>query len=124
MALRKLSLVRGDSHTYTLTFKNSSGGLYCLKNWAVHFTLKSRFDLPDSVASLQKIVTAFADSTSGTSGVAEVALEPVDTINLEPGKYVYDIAVTTNEGKIYTVMRGDFDLEWDVTRTSGTAGSA
>ena len=68
MALKRLSLVRGDSQTYTLTFKQSDGTPYCMKNWVVFFTLKTNWSLPDTQASLQKIITSFPDSTSGTTG--------------------------------------------------------
>jgi hypothetical protein len=124
MALRQLSSIRGDTKTLTLTFKNAAGVPYNIKNWAVHFTLKQNASLPDSEAILQKIVTSFADSTSGTSGVAVITLNPSDTVNIDPGTYDFDIAVTTNENKVYTVMRGKYDLEYDVTRTAGTAGTA
>jgi hypothetical protein len=99
MAQRKLSLVRGDSQDYTLTIKNSSGVPYCLKNWKIYFTLKTNYDLPDSQASLQKTVTTFADTTSGTSGVAVISLDPTDTVNLEPGEYDFDIQAVTSENK-------------------------
>ena len=124
MAQRKLSLVRGDSQDYTLTIKNSSGVAYCLKNWKIYFTLKTNYDLPDSQASLQKTVTTFADTTSGTSGVAVISLDPTDTVNLEPGEYDFDIQAVTSENKNYTLMRGKFQVEYDVTRTVGTAGTA
>jgi hypothetical protein len=124
MALKRLSLTRGDSQTYTLTFKQADGTLYCLKNWAVFFTLKTHFSLPDSAASLQKIVTTFSDTTSGTSGVAVVTLAPTDTVDLDPGEYDFDIAVRTAANETYTVMKGKMDLEYDVTRSAGTAGSA
>lgn len=124
MALKQLSSIRGDTKTLTLTFKNSAGVAYNLKNWAVHFTLKQNASLPDSEAVLQKVVTTFADSTSGTSGVAVITLNPVDTVNINPGSYDFDIQVTTSENKTYTVMRGKYDLEYDVTRTAGTAGTA
>jgi len=124
MALRKLALVRGDSQTYTLTFKQADGTLYCLKNWVVFFTLKTNPSLPDSQASLQKIVTSFADSTAGTSGVATISLTPEDTVNLDPMEYDFDIAVRTAANETYTVLRGKLDLEYDVTRTAGTAGTA
>lgn len=124
MAQRKLSLVRGDSQDYTLTIKNSSGVPYCLKNWKIYFTLKTNYDLPDSQASLQKTVTTFADTTSGTSGVAVISLDPTDTVNLEPGEYDFDIQAVTSENKNYTLMRGKFQVEYDVTRTVGTAGTA
>jgi hypothetical protein len=124
MAIKRLLLTRGDSQTYTLTFKDGSGNLYCIKNWVVKFTLKTDWNLPDSEASLQKIVTAFSDTTSGTTGVASVALTPSDTADLEPREYDFDIAVTTNDGDNYTVMKGKLNLEYDVTKTVGTAGTA
>ena len=124
MAQRKLSLVRGDSQDYTLTIKNSSGVPYCLKNWKIYFTLKTNYDLPDSQASLQKTVTTFADTTSGTSGVAVITLDPTDTVNLDPGEYDFDIQAVTSENKNYTLMRGKYQVEYDVTRTIGTAGTA
>lgn len=124
MAIRQLSSIRGDTKTLTLTFKNSAGVAYNIKNWAVHFTLKQNATQPDSQAVLQKVVTSFADTTSGTSGVAVITLNPADTVNIEPGVYDFDIAVTTSENKVYTVMRGKYDLEYDVTRTPGTAGTA
>lgn len=124
MALRRLTLTRGDSQTYTLTFRNASSALYCLKNWVVFFTLKTNPDLPDSAASLQKIVTTFADTTGGTSGVARVTLTPEDTINLLPQEYDFDISVLTAASESYTVMKGKMDLQYDVTRTKGTAGTA
>lgn len=124
MALRRLEMTRGDSKTFTLTFKNSAGVPYCLKNWVVFFTLKTNVCLPDAQASLQKIVTTFADTTSGTSGVAAINLLPADTVDLPVQEYDFDIAVTTAAGNNYTVMKGKLDLQYDVTRTIGTAGTA
>jgi hypothetical protein len=125
MAYKRLSLIRGNSHTYGLTFKNSAGVPYNIKNWVVKFTLKTNYDLPDSDASLSKIVTAFSDTTSGTSGSAQISLIPTDTSNLDVGVYDYDIAVTTDTANEFiTVMKGKFDLEYGVTKTPGTAGTA
>jgi hypothetical protein len=124
MAYKRLSLIRGDSKTLTVTFKDKDAVPYCLKNWVVFFTLKSNYDLPDSQASLQKIITAFADSTSGTSGVAVISIDPTDTVDLIPGEYDYDIAVRTSSNQTFTPVRGKCEVEYDVTRTAGTAGSA
>lgn len=124
MAIKRLSLTRGDSQTYTLTFKDGNATPYCIKNWVVFFTIKTNYDLPDAQASLQKIVTSFADSTAGTSGVAIIPFLPEDTVNLEPGEYDFDIAVKTNTDLVYTVLKGKIDIEYDVTRSAGTAGTA
>ena len=124
MALKKLSLVRGNSQTYTLTINQSDGTPYCIKNWVVIFTVKSSYDLSDSDAKIQKIVTAFSDTTSGTSGVAEVTLDPDDSKDLDVGDYVFDIQVTTSDSETYTAMRGQYEIEYNVTKSSGTAGTA
>lgn len=124
MALRKLSQVRGDSQTYTITFKDADGNLYNIKNWAVTFTLKDTHSLPDSAAVLQKTFRTFSDTTSGTSGVAVITLTPSDTVNIDPGEYDFDIQICTSLGENFTILRGKYDLEFDVTRTTGTAGTA
>ena len=124
MALRQLSSVRGDTKVYTIAFKNAAGTPYNIKNWVVRMTLKQNASLPDSDAALQKTVSTFADTTSGTTGVAEIVFLPADTVDIEPGEYDYDISVTTSENKVYTVMRGKYSLDYDVTRTAGTAGTA
>jgi hypothetical protein len=124
MALKRLSLIRGDSQTYGITFKRADATLYNIKNWTVFFTLKTNWSIPDSQASLQKIVTTFSDTTAGTSGSASIVISPVDTVNLDPGEYDFDIAVCTNASDVHTVLRGKLDLEYDVTRSAGTAGTA
>jgi len=124
MAFKRFSLIRGDSDNYGVIFKRKDGTLYNIKNWTVFFTLKKNVDLPDSQASLQKIITTFSDTTSGTSGSANIPIIPTDTIDLDLGEYFFDIAVcTTPDSESFTVLRGKILLEWDATRTIGTAGT-
>ena len=123
MALKKLSFTRGDTQTYNLTFKRADGTPYCLKNWTVFFTMKEDWELADDQAVVQKIVTVFSDTTSGTSGSATVSILPADTADLDPGSYAFDIAVCTNENENFTVVKGTVDLKYDVTQTAGTAGT-
>lgn len=121
MALKQLSLVRGNDKTYTLTIKHADGTPYCLKDWVIIFTVKKSYDLPDASASIQKIVTTFSDTTSGTTGVAEIPLVHSDSINIETGEYDFDIQATTSDSETYTIMRGKYEIEYNVTKSSGTA---
>jgi hypothetical protein len=123
MAYKHLSMIRGDNHTFNFVFNHRDGTPYCLKDWTLLFTLKTNYDLPDSQATLQKIVTAFPDTTSGTSGSADVTLVPDDTKDLTPGKYFFDFAVKTDNNESFTVLTGTFDIDYDVTRNTGTAGT-
>lgn len=124
MVIKQLSITRGDTQTYNLTFKKADGTPYCIKNWVLFFTVKANYNLPDSAAVFQKIVTTFDDTTSGTSGSANISLLPADTENAEPGIYDFDMAVKTAAGEVFTVVKGKMTIEYDVTKTAGTAGTA
>jgi hypothetical protein len=125
--ITKLSMIRGDTRSYTLTFTKEDGSTQNITGWTITFTLKKNWQLPDSEASLQKIITSHIDAANGKSNLA---LFPADTKNLDPQDYDFDIQVLANTGtsgtasEVYTVLRGKFTLEYDVTfGTAGTAGT-
>jgi len=125
MALKQLTLIQGNTQTYTITLLNGPAGVpYCLKNWVIYFTVKTDPSLPDAQASFQKKITSFSDSTGGTTGIAVIPIVPTDTIALNPQQYDFDIKVVTAANENFTVMRGKFDLQYGVTGTIGTAGVA
>lgn len=121
MALRRLSLTRGNTQTYTLQFNGgtagSSGSAYDLTGYNVFFTLKTDYNLADSAASLQK--TAGTAASHATNGIAIISLISTDTSSLSPGEYFYDFKLknSTSGGTTITAMKGMFDLEFDVTKT-------
>ena len=125
MALKKLSLIRGNTQTYNVTMRGTDGtSPYCIKNWVVYFTLKTNPTLTDAQASLQKIITTFSDTTGGTSGVATIPITANDTKDLAVGAYDFDIKVLTSASESHTVMVGKFELEQNITQSIGTAGTA
>jgi hypothetical protein len=104
-------MVRGDSNSYTLVF-DEDGVVKNITGWTIFFTLKTNWQLPDSEASLKKVITVHTNPTAGTS---VLTLAPADTSSLEPGIYDYDIQAKTATGDIYTVLRGKMTLDFDVT---------
>lgn len=126
MAFQRLSLKRGASDTLSVTFlKADNITPYNIKNWTVYFTVKTNWELQDSQASIQKIITTFSDTTSGTSGVAVIPILPTDTSALDIGEYDYDITAHTNNNENYPgIIIGKLDLEYNVTQSIGTAGTA
>ena len=124
MALKKLSLIRGNNQLYTVTLRKADKTPYCIKNWVVYFTLNTNHTLPDSQASLQKTITTFSDSTGGTSVAASIPFYAADTANLTVMEYDFDIKVLTAASESFTVIKGKFDLEYNVTNSMGTAGTA
>ena len=125
MAYKALSLTRGEDKTYLLAFTHPASGLpYCLKNCVVFFTIKSNPSLPDSAALVQKTVTTFSDTTSGTSGTVGISLNRADTINIAPGEYDYDFSLLTAGSKTSVVQYGRISIRQEVTHSTGTAGTA
>jgi hypothetical protein len=124
MALKRLTLTRGDTQSYNLVFNKADGTPYCIKNWVLYFTIKKNYSLPDSQALLQKIVTTFPDTTSGTCGSASIDLVPADTKDIDPGEYDFDFSVLPGANQQFTILKGKYILEYDVTNSVGTAGTA
>ena len=117
--LTKLRMVRGDSYNSTLTFSNESGPIN-ITGWTIYFTLKKNWLQPDSEAALQKVIT---QHTNPTQGQTVLTLLPADTQQLWPNDYDFDIQACDTEGNVYTVLRGKFTLDYDVTVMAGTAGT-
>jgi len=117
MALKKLRMTRGDTRTWTLNF-TSSGAAVNITGWTIFFTLKTHVDLPDSLASLQKIIT---EHTNAAGGVSQLDLVPSDTSGLDAGEYHFDLQVVTDGGEVHTLLKGKLILDFQVT--AGTAGT-
>jgi hypothetical protein len=113
-------MIRGDSYNCTLTFSNEQGPID-ITGWSVFFTLKKNWLQPDSEAALQKIIT---QHTNPTQGQTALTLLPADTQQLFPGDYDFDIQAVDTSGNVYTVLRGKFTIEYDVTDSAGTAGTS
>lgn len=107
-----LNINRGT--TYTINFQYQRNGVNTtLVGATVRFTIKSHeYDdnYTDTSAQVIKNVT-----TGNSSGVAVVALAPVDTATIEPGNYFYDIKVEDSSGNIYKCIEGQVVLDGSPT---------
>ena len=99
-----IRIIRGDTGILSLSIDNykiAPGDL-------VTFTVKRYIEDIDHV--IKKIIDQFED------GKAKIILSEADTLNLEPGKYVYDIQVNLQDGRIDTVITpSQFIIERGVT---------
>jgi hypothetical protein len=118
--ITKLSMVRGDTTSYTLNFSNEQGQPINITGWVLYFTLKQSWQLPDSQASLQKTITNHSDPTNG---ITTLQISHADTYSLYPRDYDFDIEAVDTSGNVYTILRGKFTIDYDVTGTAGTAGT-
>lgn len=90
----------GTDFTKVYTVKNSDGSAFNLTNYTAVSKLKK---FPDS----STVAASFASSiTSANSGQITVSIASTLTANLDPGRYYYDIVVTSGIGTISKVYTG------------------
>ena len=92
-----IRLTRGDNADFRVALVIDYGDCdfekYTVKSGDT-LTLSIKKTTKDPTPLVQKIVV----------GNDVIAIEPVDTKNLEFGKYKYDVELKTSNGKIYTVI--------------------
>lgn len=57
-----------------------------------------------------------------SAGLIFVELLPRDTVSVNPGQYYYDVQLTMKNGKIFTLVRDELQIEEDVTLEGSPAG--
>lgn len=108
----KIEMTRGDTEDFVVTFDEN--GVPCdITGWTVIMTVKADKDDADAQAVVQKIVITH---TAPETGVAVIPFEPADTDALEAKGYWFDIQAKTDTGDVYTVLKGIFKLEYDISR--------
>jgi hypothetical protein len=111
MEQTNLDIKRGDSKSYTLTFRDEEGSVIDITGWTVFFTVKDKIDDTDETAVLKKTITSHTDPTNGKT---KIELSSTDT-NLV-GNYIYDIQIKKDTNEINTILEGNITFAKDVTR--------
>jgi hypothetical protein len=106
-------LYRGDNREYNLTFTNINGEAIDITNWKIYFTVKKNYNDNDNQAIIKKDITIHYDPRNGKT---KIILLPVDTDNLVPNRYYYDIQIKRGVEDIITILQGKILIKADVTR--------
>ncbi len=108
-----LSIDRGRSKDYVLTFTDSSGTAIDITGYTVFFTVKPKpdTDITDADAVITKTVTSH---TNPTGGVSTVSLSASDT-RLTTKDYYYDISYKDTSGDVYSVQEGKYKISSSIT---------
>ncbi len=113
-----LEIYRGNDKAFEVSMKTESGQNLNLAGATVYFMVKETVKDADEDAVITK---TSADSsqvsiTNATGGLCEVYLEPEDTAELNIKRYVYEVKVETEAGKVYTVAMNEFVIKHVVQR--------
>jgi hypothetical protein len=109
---RNYGIFRGDDFIKKFTTNNNSDPSYDYTGTSILFQMKA--DTEDTVALLQ--ATPSPDvSTLGTI-VVDLAIPGVQTANVSPGEYFFDIQYTLPDGRIRTYVTGRITVIADSAR--------
>lgn len=112
-----IDVVRGTSRTLVLTVQDSHGDVVDLTSARVVFSVKCKTS--DTTPIIQKdsdVGVGEAEITDPTQGEAKIYLQPTDTQNMTPGKYIFDVWVILTGGSRHLVVGpGSFNVKAGVT---------
>lgn len=89
----EINITKGDTAYIKATIVYNNGNNYKLKE-GDSLTLSVKKYADDTEYAFQKNII----------NTDIITIEPEDTINLSPGRYVYDVQLNTNFGEIFTII--------------------
>ena len=114
MELQNIEIYRGDNRTFKVTVKDGDGVVVDITGASIKFSVKE--EISDTSYVIQKTVGSGINITDAANGEYEVYIVPADTQNLDTKVYEYDSELTTSAPKVYTVVRGEFTVQAEITR--------
>lgn len=116
------SLYRGDTKTFTLTFKTRPEGMPIdITGHHLWFTMKKSTDETDDQAAIQKQIT-FPETPASAAGFGFLTLTSVETGSVTSGVYLYDMqwVIDGDPPVVMTIVFGRIIVLPDITRRNGS----
>lgn len=111
-----MTVVRGDTDTSTITFKDSDGAAIDITGATVFFTVKLKENLYDSNDNTAVISEDITTHTDPTNGETTLELSATDTALNSKAEYYFDIQLKNAGGDILSGQKGDFVVSEDITK--------
>jgi hypothetical protein len=102
-----LVIDQGATHTTDITVTNSNNSVFDLTGYTGAAQMRKHFTSSNS--------TSFAVSLGGNTGVITLSMTAAQTVNLVPGRYVYDVEITSGN-TVVRVIEGIVTVTPNVTR--------
>lgn len=101
----RIFLTRGDTFQATIVLTNADGEIYePVDGDVIRFALKQKWE--DETILIEKTIP---------NDTLTLELEPMDTKGLAFGKYVFDIQITFEDGRVDTfISEGEFEIRPEV----------
>lgn len=109
--MSKMTIIKRDTHKFTVTAKTSSGEIFDLTGYTMWFTAKLKATSDDADA----IISSEAAISDPATGIGKFTLTPLDTdIAVGKDKYQYDVQISDGAINVYTIVRGTLTVTQDV----------
>lgn len=109
MAIKaNLVIDQGTSFSATIDVTNASGAVYDLTNYTVAAQMRKNYTSSAAVT--------FSTGHNGVGGAITLSLLPALTSTIEPGRYLYDVEITSSGGSITRVVEGIVTVTPGMTR--------
>ena len=115
--------VRGDTWKFTFVFKDTNNAAIDITGLQYWFTVKESRDDTDAVAGVQ-VGPFVAEAADALLGQLDLAVSPLQTNDLEPKTYYYDLQEVNASNEVSTLLLGRVKVKQDITLSADYGGTS
>lgn len=109
MAIKaNLVIDQGTSFSATIDVTDTGGSAYNLTGYTTAAQMRKNYNSSTAVT--------FSTSHNGAYGQITLVLSATSTVSLEPGRYLYDVEITSASGTVTRVVEGIVTVTAGMTR--------
>lgn len=109
MAIKaNLVIDQGSSFSATIDVSDVNGAVYNLSGYTVAAQMRKNYTSSAAIT--------FNATHNGAGGAITLSLLPLNTASIEPGRYLYDVEVTSSGGMVMRVVEGIATVTPGMTR--------
>ena len=109
MAIKaNLVVDQGTTFTATIDLTDAAGAVFNLLNYTVAAQMRKNYT--------SSTATSFVASHTGGTGKINLSLSSTTTNTLTPGRYLYDVEITSSGGVVTRVVEGIVTVTPGITR--------
>ena len=109
MAIKaNLVIDQGTSFSATVDVTNTGGSPFNLTGYTTAAQMRKNYNSSTAVT--------FTTSQNGVYGAITLSLSAANTVSLEPGRYLYDVEITSGGGTVTRVVEGIVTVTPGMTR--------
>jgi hypothetical protein len=109
----ELFLEQGASFNMSVTIDDVSGASFNLINYTASSQMRKSYYSSNATATF-----TVSTGQSPQLGVITLSLDSANTANISPGRYVYDVYITSNDSRV-RVLEGIVNVSPQVTKLPG-----